>query len=1006
MKICKIRLKNIHALKGEHLIDFENGALGDAGLFVITGPTGSGKSTLLDVITLALFNRIPRQEKAISKSIVEDEGVILTKNTDDCYAEVEYKVNETVYRSSWSIRRTRTGSLDERKHELVNVTTNEILSSSRADVPVKNEQVIGLNYNQFTQSMILAQGQFSKLLLAKKDERNKLLEEITGTSVYRKIGAQVYFTCKEAEKKVREQELKMGETVLLTDEEIADLASKKSTQIPLLEFKKKELQLVEQQKNTKNAIRKLETEQLQDAIDWKNYFQRKTDFESDAGKLQQHEVFAVFREPLIAIQSKKATLDQTETGIVEAQKEEASLTSQLQTLLRSASDCVHQTITESDDFTHIVTAFRVKVQSLLDAESTAKRKVEQEENRLIDRLKLLNSQGLDLKQDAELEVQLKELIQSMEASIEASQLHDLESIQERKIALASKRLLAQQLLSNERLIQEKKESLLTLQGQVNSQEEQRSGLTQQLANEQAKLVQLNPLLLQAQEAYQVAQKELGLLSHRSELEDGKPCPLCGATHHPYAEKFENAQIDWLLNRKSNLEAEKNELEKSIVRLVENARLLQKSIDSNKVMCLSKVSEIELVESDNLKLCSQLDWKIDQAQQRWISNAQSIENEYTSLDRVEQDFRKLPILLETLEALKLVSTYGVEWKKAMSNRENVYRGNDIYETIEKLLKTYNESNSSIKNVRNRMNELKNAHRADSEWLNQATRQLLMEVQAKGLNSLEALNELILTEDVASTLRSQKQALETEFVRLDSNKKRIELELQLLRTQNDSTATMEEIDFKLKQLKSEIEQLQQVIWDLQKQLNDNDEKKIHFQKQQEELNRLQKDLNLWSQMNILIGDASGKKFSNFVQDLTLKQLIEFGNKRLQGFSDRYLLKVDEASDHLNVIDTFMGNTQRSVSSLSGGETFKLSLALAFGLSDLAARNVNIESIFIDEGFGTLDSDSLDQAITILETMQHASNKSIGIISHVGELKERIGTKIKLIKSGAGYSKIEIE
>lgn len=1006
MKICKIRLKNIHALKGEHLIDFENGALGDAGLFVITGPTGSGKSTLLDVITLALFNRIPRQEKAISKSIVEDEGVILTKNTDDCYAEVEYKVNETVYRSSWSIRRTRTGSLDERKHELVNVTTNEILSSSRADVPIKNEQVIGLNYNQFTQSMILAQGQFSKLLLAKKDERNKLLEEITGTSVYRKIGAQVYFTCKEAEKKVREQELKMGETVLLTDEEIADLASKKSTQIPLLEFKKKELQLVEQQKNTKNAIRKLETEQLQDAIDWKNYFQRKTDFESDAGKLQQHEVFAVFREPLIAIQSKKATLDQTETGIVEAQKEEASLTSQLQTLLRSASDCVHQTITESDDFTHIVTAFRVKVQSLLDAESTAKRKVEQEENRLIDRLKLLNSQGLDLKQDAELEVQLKELIQSMEASIEASQLHDLESIQERKIALASKRLLAQQLLSNERLIQEKKESLLTLQVQVNSQEEQRSGLTQQLANEQAKLVQLNPLLLQAQEAFQVAQKELGLLSHRSELEDGKPCPLCGATHHPYAEKFENAQMELLLNRKNTLEADKSRLEKLVVRLEEQSILLHNSMEINKRECVLKATEIESVDTENIKLCDQLEWPLEQTTETWKLRSLAIESGHEALNKLEQDFRKLPILLETLEALKLVSTYGVEWKKAMSNRENVYRGNDIYETIEKLLKTYNESNSSIKNVRNRMNELKNAHQADSEWLNQATRQLLIEVQAKGLNSLEALNELILTEDVASTLRSQKQALETEFVRLDSNKKRIELELQLLRTQDDSAATMEEIDFKLNQLKSEIEQLQQAIWDLQKQLNDNDEKKIHFQKQQEELNRLQKDLNLWSQMNILIGDASGKKFSNFVQDLTLKQLIEFGNKRLQGFSDRYLLKVDEASDHLNVIDTFMGNTQRSVSSLSGGETFKLSLALAFGLSDLAARNVNIESIFIDEGFGTLDSDSLDQAITILETMQHASNKSIGIISHVGELKERIGTKIKLIKSGAGYSKIEIE
>ena len=171
-------------------------------------------------------------------------------------------------------------------------------------------------------------------------------------------------------------------------------------------------------------------------------------------------------------------------------------------------------------------------------------------------------------------------------------------------------------------------------------------------------------------------------------------------------------------------------------------------------------------------------------------------------------------------------------------------------------------------------------------------------------------------------------------------------------------------------------------------------------------MKRDLDLWSKMNALIGDSAGKKFSNFVQDLTLKQLIEYGNERLKGFSDRYLLEVENEAENLKVIDTYMGNTQRAVSSLSGGETFKLSLALAFGLSDLAAKNVNIESLFIDEGFGTLDPESLDQAITILENMQNTTNKSIGIISHVGELKDRIGTKIKLVRSGAGYSSIEIE
>ena len=212
--------------------------------------------------------------------------------------------------------------------------------------------------------------------------------------------------------------------------------------------------------------------------------------------------------------------------------------------------------------------------------------------------------------------------------------------------------------------------------------------------------------------------------------------------------------------------------------------------------------------------------------------------------------------------------------------------------------------------------------------------------------------------------------------------------------------------LPKLTEAISQLQKHIWDLEQQIKVNEENKQRHQKSQEVLDALLKDLSLWSKMNALIGDGQGKKFSNFVQDLTLRQLIEFGNKRLIGFSDRYLLEVANDSDALQVIDTYMGNSKRSVTSLSGGETFKLSLALAFGLSDLAARNVNIESLFIDEGFGSLDPESLDQAITILENMQNESNKSIGIISHVGELKDRIGTKIKLLKTGAGYSTIEIE
>jgi exonuclease SbcC len=114
----------------------------------------------------------------------------------------------------------------------------------------------------------------------------------------------------------------------------------------------------------------------------------------------------------------------------------------------------------------------------------------------------------------------------------------------------------------------------------------------------------------------------------------------------------------------------------------------------------------------------------------------------------------------------------------------------------------------------------------------------------------------------------------------------------------------------------------------------------------------------------------------------------------------------NDSLKVFDAYMGNEVRAVKTLSGGETFMVSLAMAFALSDLAAKNIKIESIFIDEGFGTLDPETLDQAISILEKMQREDDKSIGVISHVEALKERISTQIKLEKSGAGYSSITIE
>ena len=167
--------------------------------------------------------------------------------------------------------------------------------------------------------------------------------------------------------------------------------------------------------------------------------------------------------------------------------------------------------------------------------------------------------------------------------------------------------------------------------------------------------------------------------------------------------------------------------------------------------------------------------------------------------------------------------------------------------------------------------------------------------------------------------------------------------------------------------------------------------------------------WDLLRNHIGDKEGNKFSNFAQQLTFKRLIAISNRYLTSLNGRYILKKYEDSserDDIAVLDTWQGDTERSASTLSGGESFLVSLALALGLSEMASRNVKIESLFIDEGFGTLDHETLELAMDTLENLQYKTNRKIALISHVDSLKERISTQIKLSKDASGFSSLIVE
>ncbi|GAB1430619.1 SMC family ATPase [Ignavibacteria bacterium] len=227
---------------------------------------------------------------------------------------------------------------------------------------------------------------------------------------------------------------------------------------------------------------------------------------------------------------------------------------------------------------------------------------------------------------------------------------------------------------------------------------------------------------------------------------------------------------------------------------------------------------------------------------------------------------------------------------------------------------------------------------------------------------------------------------------------------LQITNKSTAELkaeyEEKKFRIDEISQKIGANNQILIYNEENIKNSDIKKREKVKQF-------KVYNKWAKLNDLIGSGDGKKYRNFAQALTFEYLVGLSNEQLKKMSDRYLLKrIGDSSNpfELYVIDKYQNSEERTAQNLSGGEKFIVSLSLALGLSGMASKNMRIDTMFIDEGFGTLDSDYLDVALNALSNLQ-SEGKIIGVISHLAELKERIATHVEVIPSGNGHSKIQI-
>ncbi|MDQ2771141.1 MAG: hypothetical protein M3Y54_11655, partial [Bacteroidota bacterium] len=201
------------------------------------------------------------------------------------------------------------------------------------------------------------------------------------------------------------------------------------------------------------------------------------------------------------------------------------------------------------------------------------------------------------------------------------------------------------------------------------------------------------------------------------------------------------------------------------------------------------------------------------------------------------------------------------------------------------------------------------------------------------------------------------------------------------------------------------LQQKLGAVANQLKQDDDARQQLAAGLAEMQLRQQEEQRWLDLSEQIGSARGDKFSQFAQGLTLSHLARLANLRLRQLTGRYtILKTPNRNLELQIVDHDQADTVRPMASLSGGESFLVSLALALGLSELAGHQARIESLFIDEGFGTLDPDALTTALDALERLQH-SGKMIGIISHVSDLKERIGTQIRVRPGAGGNSTVHL-
>ena len=549
-----------------------------------------------------------------------------------------------------------------------------------------------------------------------------------------------------------------------------------------------------------------------------------------------------------------------------------------------------------------------------------------------------------------------------------------------------------------------------------------------------------------------------LEDHRAKLEDGKPCPLCGSNDHPFAEgnvpvpdeieqkiesltklidkadeqeaaikKLEQAETAARknLNDSEKLETEatndKKAAEKTLAELEDALTKLRTGFDELKLAVSGKLQPLGITEIPEAEVEALLDFLRSRlkAWQEQIKQKTDIEKQIAAIDSevkrldavIDTQVKALAEKQETLERLKKELADGTEERKQLYGDkkpdEEEGRLNKAIADAEKAEKTARDLNTELQQklttAKTHIDSLKKRIEQRTPELKKAETDFSAALIPAGFADEKAFLEAGLSQEDRESLSARAKELDDAGTELKAKQKDRETRLATETAKKLTDKTLEELLPQFKEFEESLKTLRDAVAGLKHKLNENTAAKERIEEKRSAIEAQKKECHRWEKLHGLIGSADGKKYRNFAQGLTFELMVSHANRQLEKMTDRYLLIRDEQQPlELNAVDNYQAGEIRSTKNLSGGESFIVSLTLALGLSKMASRKVRVDSLFLDEGFGTLDEEALETALETLSGLQQ-DGKLIGIISHVSALKERISTQINITPVSGGRSSL---